>query len=55
MAFDDHAEVVSVERGLRICLPAPEDVLYMFKVGSRIQARLVWVNPHEAPLDGEAD
>ncbi len=52
MAFDDHAEVVSVKRGLRMSLPAPENALRLFKVGSHIQARLVWFNPDAAtPAD----
>lgn len=44
MAFADHAEVVSVERGLRMSLPAPENALRIFKFGSHIRARLVWFN-----------
>jgi hypothetical protein len=48
MAFDDHAEVVSVAGGMRMSLPAPENALRMFTVGSHIRARLVWFNPDAA-------
>lgn len=48
MAFADHAEIVSVKRGLRMSLQAPENALRMFKFGSHIRARLVWFNPDAA-------
>ncbi|MGH3905992.1 MAG: hypothetical protein ACRDTE_17690 [Pseudonocardiaceae bacterium] len=48
MAFDDHAEVVSVGRGMRMSLQAPENALRLFKFGSHIRARLVWFNPNAA-------
>lgn len=52
LVFDDHTEVVSVKRGLRMSLPAPENALRLFKFGSHIQARLVWFNPDAAtPAD----
>ncbi|MGH3900040.1 MAG: hypothetical protein ACRDTA_17730 [Pseudonocardiaceae bacterium] len=54
MAFDDHAEVVSVKRGLRMSLPASENALRLFKFGNHIQARLVWFNPDAAtPADDD--
>jgi hypothetical protein len=43
MAFPDRAEIVSVERGTWTSLAAPESALRMFKLGSDIQVRLVWV------------
>lgn len=48
MAFDDHAEVVSVERGLRMSLREPDQALRGFNFGSHIRARLVWFNPDAA-------
>ncbi|WP_298182858.1 hypothetical protein [Saccharomonospora sp.] len=48
IAFDDHAEVVSVERGLRMSLQAPENALRGFHFGSHIRARVVWFNPDAA-------
>lgn len=56
MAFDDHAEVVSVGRTRRMSLQSPENALRLFKVGSHIRARLVWFNPDAATLaeDDEA-
>lgn len=48
LAFDDHAEVVSVERTRRMSLQAPENALRLFKFGSHIRARLVWFNPDAA-------
>ncbi|MGH3907817.1 MAG: hypothetical protein ACRDTE_27100 [Pseudonocardiaceae bacterium] len=55
MAFDDHAEVVSVAHGMRGSLRAPEDALRLFHLGSHIRARLVWFNPDAAtpPEDAE--
>lgn len=48
MAFDDHAEVVRVDRGCRMSLPAPENALRHFTRGDYIRARLVWFNPDAA-------
>jgi hypothetical protein len=42
LAFDDHAEVVSVDGQLRMKLTAPEQGLRGFHFGSHIRARLVW-------------
>ncbi len=55
MAFDDHAEVVSVTRKRRMSLPAPENALRLFKFGSHIRARLVWFNPDAATPAGDDD
>jgi hypothetical protein len=53
LAFDDHAEVVAVDRGLRMSLQAPENALPGFTWGTHIHARLVWFNPDAAtPADG---
>jgi hypothetical protein len=56
MAFADHAEVVSVELGLRTSLQTPENALRLFNFGSHIRARLVWFNSDAATPteDGEA-
>jgi hypothetical protein len=54
MAFAGHAEVVSVDRGLRMSLRAPENALPGFAFGSHIRARLVWFNP-EAATPAEDD
>ncbi|MDV6014772.1 hypothetical protein F8178_20150 [Haloechinothrix sp. LS1_15] len=53
MAFDDRADVVSVDCGLRMSLSAPEQALRGFRVGNRIGARLVWYNPDAATPDWE--
>lgn len=45
MAFDDHAEVVRVDRRLRMNLQAPENALRFFTRADDIRARLVWFNP----------
>lgn len=48
LAFDDHAEVVGVDGGMRMSLQAPENALRGFTWGSHIKARLVWFNPDAA-------
>ncbi|WP_433263814.1 hypothetical protein ACQPZF_33290 [Actinosynnema sp. CS-041913] len=48
MAFADHAEVVSVTGGMRLSLDEPEHALIAFRMGSRVRARLVWLNPDAA-------
>jgi hypothetical protein len=54
MAFDDHAEVVSVDYKSRMSLHAPKDALRLFTFGSHIRARLVWFNPDAAtPTDDD--
>lgn len=45
MAFEDHAEVVSVARDIRMGLQKPETALRLFNIGSHIHARIVWFNP----------
>ncbi|HEX7662687.1 MAG TPA: hypothetical protein VF444_24745 [Pseudonocardiaceae bacterium] len=52
MAFEDHAEVISVEGGIQANLDEPEGALSLFNRGSRIHARLVWFNPDAATLLG---
>ncbi|MGH3493530.1 MAG: hypothetical protein ACRDQ1_09870 [Sciscionella sp.] len=54
MAFDDRAEVVAVERGLRMSLRAPEDALRAFSWGSHIRARVVWTNADAATSQWDA-
>jgi hypothetical protein len=57
MAFDGHAEIISVERTQRMSARAPEDALRLFNLGSGIRARIVWFNPDAATPaedDGEA-
>jgi hypothetical protein len=56
MAFEDHAEVVSVDRSLRMLVTVPEDALPGFTFGSHIKARLVWVKPEcRTPDEGDDD
>jgi hypothetical protein len=55
MAFDDHAEVVSVAHGMRASLRRPEDALRLFHLGSHIRARLVWFNPDAATPPDDDD
>lgn len=55
IAFDDHAEVVAVDGGLRMNLRAPEHALRGFNWGSDITARLVWVNPDAATSADDAE
>lgn len=56
MAFRDHAEVVSVDHGLRMSLPTPEEALPGFTFGTHVRARLVWLNPDAAtPPEDEHD
>lgn len=54
-AFEDHAEVVSVDRGLRMSLQAPEDALRGFIWGRHIRARLVWFNPDAVTPDEDEE
>ncbi|MBB5155941.1 hypothetical protein [Saccharopolyspora phatthalungensis] len=55
IAFDDHAEVVGVDGGLRMSLQTPENALRGFTWGSHITARLVWVNPGAATPANDAE
>lgn len=52
VAFGDHAEVVSLDGGLRMRLRDPADALDGFRVGSRIRAHLVWLDADVASPDG---
>lgn len=46
MAFDDHAEVISVEGSTRMSLQTPDTALLGFhEADEHIHARLVWFNP----------
>src|SRR5213082_1202179 len=51
IAFADHAEVVSVERARRMSLAAADSALSLFSFGTRIRARLVWVNADVATAE----
>ncbi|WP_198319364.1 hypothetical protein [Actinopolyspora erythraea] len=42
MAFEDHAEVVSVDGTLRMRVSDPERAARRFGFGSHIRARVVW-------------
>ena len=55
MAFDDHAEVVSVEGHTRMSLQSPDTALLGFhEADEHIHARLVWFNPETVtPTDDE--
>jgi hypothetical protein len=55
LAFDDHAWVLPVDHLGRMTLPAPEQALGRFTIGSRIRARLVWFDPHAASPAEEGD
>lgn len=48
IAFEDHAEVVSVDRGMRMSLQSPECAVRRFARRPCITARLVWVKPEAA-------
>lgn len=43
MAFEEHAEVVSVNGGFRGRLRVPENALRVFRRGMGISARVLWV------------
>jgi len=57
MAFEDHADVIGVDRPRRICpnLPTPENALRHFAQGPDIHARLVWFNPDAATPEEDDD
>ncbi|MGH3423288.1 MAG: hypothetical protein ACRDO8_01090 [Nocardioidaceae bacterium] len=55
MAFDDRAEVASVDGSIRMGLAEPEDALVGFGFGTHIRARLVWFNPDAATPEGEEE
>lgn len=43
MAFDDHVEVSGVDGDVRMSLSGPERALHVYRRGSHITPRLVWV------------
>ncbi|HEU0127455.1 MAG TPA: hypothetical protein VFQ48_02460 [Pseudonocardiaceae bacterium] len=45
MAFEDHAEVVAVNGGLRLSLGSPERATRLFARRPSITATVVWVTP----------
>ena len=57
MAFDDHAEVISVEGDMRMSLKFPDNALLGFhEADEDIHARLVWFNPDAVtPADEASD
>lgn len=56
MAFDDRAEVVSVQGGMRMSTRSADSALRGFGFGTRIRPRVVWVNPDAAtPVEDLAD
>lgn len=54
MRFEDRADVVSVEGGMRMTLQCPEAALPGFRCDRHVTARLVWVNPDAATPDDDA-
>ncbi|MDI2032295.1 hypothetical protein QFW96_26995 [Saccharopolyspora sp. TS4A08] len=48
IAFDDRAEVVDVDGGLRMSLETPERALVAFRSGDAFTEHLVWVDPRAA-------
>ncbi|HWE89350.1 MAG TPA: hypothetical protein VG317_07790 [Pseudonocardiaceae bacterium] len=55
MAFEDRADVVGVDGGVRMGLDKPEDALPFFGFGTHIKSRLVWVNPDAASPPDEIE
>ncbi|SNR68065.1 hypothetical protein SAMN06265360_11495 [Haloechinothrix alba] len=51
LAFDDRAEVVSIDGALRMKLNAPEEALRGFGFGSHVSGRLVWFDPDAVTPD----
>ncbi|PRW62376.1 hypothetical protein CEP50_15875 [Actinopolyspora mortivallis] len=45
LAFEDHAEVVAVDRTLHMRLRRPENALRRFTVRPHVRTRLVWFDP----------
>ncbi|MFE1958376.1 hypothetical protein [Streptomyces sp. NPDC059479] len=43
MAFEDHAEVISIDGHRRHCVPSPERALRAYRFGTRIVPHLVWL------------
>ncbi|MGH3777247.1 MAG: hypothetical protein ACRDRR_16210 [Pseudonocardiaceae bacterium] len=55
MAFEDHAEVVSVGNGATMNVRSPERAARTFSHRPTITARVVWVNPDAATPPDEID
>lgn len=55
MAFDEHADIVSVDNGSSVRLSSPERAAYGFNHRPDIIARVVWVNPDAATPPDEID
>lgn len=55
MAFEDHAEVVSVGGRTRLSLRSPERAVRGFGRRPDVTAHLVWVNPDAASSSDEID
>lgn len=55
MAFEDHAEVVSVNGGACLGLRSPERAARKFSRRPNITARVVWVNPDAATPPDEIE
>ncbi len=56
MAFDDHAEVISVEGSTRMSLQSPDTALLGFhEADDHIHARLVWFNREAVTTDEDSD
>ncbi|MGH3905496.1 MAG: hypothetical protein ACRDTE_15120 [Pseudonocardiaceae bacterium] len=55
MAFQDRAEVVAVDRRLRMNLQAPENALRGFNLGRHMRARIVWFDPGAATPAEDVD
>lgn len=45
LAFEDRADVVGVEGGIRMSLSSPERALRGFRTSPHIHPRLVWLSP----------
>ncbi|TCP57359.1 hypothetical protein EV191_1011314 [Tamaricihabitans halophyticus] len=44
MAFKDHAELVAVDRRVRMTLQRPENACRLFRRGGRLNVHLVWTD-----------
>jgi hypothetical protein len=55
MAFEEGAELVSVDGRVHMSLPSPERAVLRFGLLPNVTARLVWVNPDAASSPDEID
>jgi len=55
MAFDDRAEIISVDDGTSVSLSSPERAALGFNRRPNITARVVWVNPDAATAPDEIE